>query len=142
MLSHRLRPISIFPKFIGLVLYLHETAFDGEDYCFLAFGIIITMLGFVVTALHPQWTKLHYTLDCISFRCCNNISCFGILYGSTQLHPSYVLIKYLDLFHLVCISCTSYSLCDICRFLQFKSGSPHLDFDTKPLFFMGKFFTA
>ena len=35
-------------------------------YCFLAFGIIITMLGFAVTALHPQRTKLHYILDCIS----------------------------------------------------------------------------
>ena len=35
-------------------------------YCFLAFGVIITILGFSVTALHPQRTNLHYTLDCIS----------------------------------------------------------------------------
>ena len=36
-------------------------------YSFLAFSIIITMLGFTVTALHPHRSKLHYTLDCISF---------------------------------------------------------------------------
>ena len=35
-------------------------------YSFLAFSIIITMLGFTVTALHPHRSKLHYRLDCIS----------------------------------------------------------------------------
>ena len=35
-------------------------------YSLLAFGIIITMLGFTVAVFHPQRTQLHYIFDCIS----------------------------------------------------------------------------
>ena len=35
-------------------------------YFILMFGTILTMLGFSVAILHPQRTKLHYTLDCIT----------------------------------------------------------------------------
>ena len=35
-------------------------------YSFLAYGIIITMLGFTVAVVHPQRTQLHYILDCIA----------------------------------------------------------------------------
>ena len=34
-------------------------------YSILIFGTILTMLGVSVAILHPQRTKLHYTLDCI-----------------------------------------------------------------------------
>ena len=34
-------------------------------YFILIFDTILTMLGFSVAILHPQRTKLHYTLDCI-----------------------------------------------------------------------------
>ena len=36
-------------------------------YFALAYGIIITMLGFTVAIAHPNRTQLHYILDCISF---------------------------------------------------------------------------
>ena len=35
-------------------------------YSFLAFGIIITMLGFAIAVFHPHRTQLHYILDCIT----------------------------------------------------------------------------
>ena len=35
-------------------------------YSFLAFGIIITMLGFTIAVVHPHRTRLHYILDCIT----------------------------------------------------------------------------
>lgn len=34
-------------------------------YSFLTFGVIITILGFAVATLHPQRTRVHYTLDCV-----------------------------------------------------------------------------
>ena len=35
-------------------------------YSFLAYGIIITMLGFAIAVFHPHRTQLHYILDCIT----------------------------------------------------------------------------
>ena len=35
-------------------------------YSFLAYGIILTTLGFAVAVFHPQRKKVHYALDCIS----------------------------------------------------------------------------
>ena len=37
-----------------------------SHYSFLAFGIIITLLGFIIAIVHPHRKKLHYTLDLIS----------------------------------------------------------------------------
>ena len=55
-------------------------------YSILIYGTILTMLGFSVAILHPQRTKLHYTLDCIILLLLSILlfSATGIFLGPTN----------------------------------------------------------
>ena len=55
-------------------------------------GVIITVLGFAITALHPQCTKLHYILDCISLVLLSllQFSVMGFVLGSHNSIPALV----------------------------------------------------
>jgi hypothetical protein len=71
-------------------------------YSFLAYGIIITMLGFTIAVFHPQRTQLHYIIDCISLTLLSVVlfAMMGSFFGPYNSIPRIVS----DLFSCVAIS--------------------------------------
>ena len=83
-------------------------------YSFLAFGIIITMLGFTIAVFHPQRTQLHYILDYISLILLSLLlfAAMGTYFGPhnsiptkvSQLLTSYVTVS-LPLLYITVLIC-------------------------------------
>ena len=96
-------------------------------YSILAFGIIITMLGFTVAVFHPQRTQLHYIIDHVSLVLLSLLmfAGMGTFFGPHNSIPtevshllSYVAIS-LPLFYIAVLICYwnstkpfSFSLCE------------------------------
>ena len=61
-------------------------------YSLLAYGIIITMLGFTIAVVHPHRTQLHYILDCITLALLSVVlfAMMGTFFGPHNFIPTKV----------------------------------------------------
>ena len=85
----------------------------NSQYSVLILSVVITVLTFAVTTLHPQRKKLHYTLDCITLLLISLL--LFVFIGDRLGHHSIVpwrlsqiytvLVFTLPLFYIVCLVC-------------------------------------